>query len=165
MLAPVFRISKLPKPLAVLISAHSDGRMIAAIIRFFRLHSVAGSSSRGGVRAMIQLIELLQQGISVGITPDGPRGPVYRAKEGVIKLAQVSGVPIYPVSYSASRTWSFRSWDKMILPKPFSRGVCLVGEPLYIPKKLEHEEFERCLSDLEQRLIAITKQSDEFDYA
>lgn len=165
MLGPIFQRAGLKRSFSVLISAHRDGRMIASAIRFFGLGSVAGSSTRGGARAMMELIEILRKGTSVGITPDGPKGPIYKAKEGAVKLAQVSGVPIYPVSYSAKKVWQFKSWDKMILPKPFSRGVLIIGEPISVPKHFEAGELELYLSRLEDALNEVTKKSDEYRYA
>ena len=75
---------------------------------------MAGSSSRGGVRAMMQLVEMIREGVCIGITPDGPRGPKYKVKEGVIKLSQITQKPIYPLAYSATKYWRFESWDSSL---------------------------------------------------
>lgn len=147
---------------SILISAHTDGRIIANAIRWFGLGSVSGSSTRGGVTAYRSLLEHLESGMSVGITPDGPRGPCYKVKDGVIKLAQMSGIPITPVSCTASRVWQFRSWDKMILPKPFSEGICVLGEPYFVPADADEAacgvELENRLNQLGEKAEALLKQ-------
>jgi lysophospholipid acyltransferase (LPLAT)-like uncharacterized protein len=143
-----------------LISQHSDGRLIAFVIRLLGVLNVAGSSSKGGKEATLALIEKLRQGDSIAITPDGPRGPINKIKPGILKLADVSGAPIYPISYSAERYWQFKSWDKMILPKPFSRVCIVVGRPVLIAEKLNDENISRLTMDVEERLNQVEKEAD-----
>ena len=115
-----------------IISEHSDGRIIAKIIRGFGLYSVAGSSSKGARKAALRLIKLLQNGNNIAITPDGPRGPVNKVKEGVVRIAQISGYPIVPIAAYPSKCWRMKSWDRMIVPKPFSTIKIVFGEPITI---------------------------------
>ena len=150
--------------LSVLISAHRDGRLIARIIQYFGIRSVAGSSTRGGPAAQRELLNRLEQGMVAVVTPDGPRGPACRVKPGVIHLARKSGRPIFPLSYSAERKWQFGSWDSMILPKPFSRAVMLVGDPLYVPRDATEEQEKECAAELERRLNSITETADNYEY-
>ena len=149
------------KPAFALISQHADGRMVARAMSYLGLGSVAGSSSKGGTAALLQLTDTLKAGFNAGITPDGPRGPVYKLKSGVVKLAQVSGRPIYPLGIAYSRNWTFKSWDRMILPKPFAKAVLVTGEPIHVPAQLSESEFEeyRCL--IERELNEVTQQADE----
>lgn len=159
MLGPVSK-----RPGAALISKHADGRIIARAMYYLGLGSVDGSSTRGGVEALLQLTDTVKAGLNVGITPDGPRGPIYKLKAGVVKLAQVTQKPLYPLAYGASAKWTFKSWDKMLLPKPFAKAVFMIGEPIRVPAELSAEEFERYRLLIEERLISITRQADNYDF-
>ena len=140
---------------------HNDGRMIADAVKRLGVCSVAGSSSRGGKEALLQLKNLIREGNHIGITPDGPKGPCYSAKPGVVSLASSTGAPVCPVAYSASRYFQFGSWDKMILPKPFSKVVFVMGELLFIPASLSEEKFEEHRQRVEKALNEVMKQADE----
>ncbi|MFZ9114951.1 MAG: lysophospholipid acyltransferase family protein [bacterium] len=111
-------------PMTVLISQHRDGQLVARVMKCLGIDSIAGSSTRGGREALFKLIALLQRkGSQISIAPDGPNGPQYIVKEGLMRIAQRSGSLIYPTTYSAESYCRFSSWDGMILPKPFSRAV------------------------------------------
>jgi lysophospholipid acyltransferase (LPLAT)-like uncharacterized protein len=143
----------------MLISQHGDGRIIATAVRLLGIRSVAGSSSRGGRRALLELIRKGKAGFDIGFTPDGPRGPRGECKDGVVLAAQATGQPIYPMSYSADRTWQLRSWDGMIIPKPFSRGVWIIGEPIIVG---ENDDREAARIRIQDALHEITKQADTY---
>ena len=107
----------LPRPqMHTLISGHSDGRIIAFATRILGLRSVSGSSSKGGSEAVSNLIKCLNAGSHICITPDGPKGPIYKAKKGAIVIASTTGLAIWPSACAASHAWKFKSWDKMFLP-------------------------------------------------
>ena len=144
-----------------LISEHSDGRIIASVIRYFNLHSIAGSSTRSAKKATIRLLKTLTQGDNIAITPDGPIGPIYEAKIGVIKMAQLSGLPIVPMALHADRSWKMRSWDQMMVPKPFSKVYYSIGEPLYIPRDLPEEELSTKTSEVKNLLDHHLKKVQE----
>jgi len=146
----------------VLISAHKDGRIVARAMQHLGIHSVAGSSTRGGRRAANELIEHLKEGHHVSITPDGPRGPARNAKNGAVKIAKQAGVQIYPVAASAERCWRFRSWDRMILPKPFSRAVQIIGQPLDIPPEADETDLEQYRRKLELALNQVSDAADNY---
>jgi lysophospholipid acyltransferase (LPLAT)-like uncharacterized protein len=149
-----------PKPFHMLISSHPDGRLIANTIAHFGFSAVAGSSTRGGGEALRALVRLVKDGASIGVTPDGPRGPRMRAGEGVLMLARLSGAPIVPVSVSVSRRLVLNTWDRLIIPLPFGRGAMVWGEPIHVPR----EAGERDLADLRQRLEAdLNRVSAEAD--
>lgn len=155
LLGPLFHHAKLPVNVTMLISAHSDGRIIARAAKRFGIEASTGSSSKGGVRAFKGLLQAIERGDCVGITPDGPRGPRQLCKDGVIKLAQMSGAAIVPVSVGATKFWRFNSWDQMILPKPFAKGVCVVGDPISVSKsagELELNVAKLKLTDALNRL-------------
>lgn len=144
------------RPLAALISEHRDGRIIASAMNYFGIKSVGGSSSRGGKEALFRLIETLKSGDHIAITPDGPRGPLHKAKSGVIRIAQRSGAPIFPLAIASDRAWRSGSWDNMFLPRFFSRVHFVVGTPLSVPRELDNAELERLTALLEDRLSQTT---------
>jgi lysophospholipid acyltransferase (LPLAT)-like uncharacterized protein len=121
---------------AVLLSTHRDAQIVAVAVRLRGFDVVAGSSTRGGVKAYRDLRRLLEQRQSVCITPDGPKGPPEQVKSGVIHLAQQSRCAIVPVSVFCSRGYRLRSWDRSVLPLPFARVVLQLGEPLHPPAGL-----------------------------
>lgn len=149
--------SREKRPLYMLISQHGDGRLIAFAIKLLGIQSVAGSSSRRGVAATLELMRRLEEGASIGITPDGPKGPRYVCKKGVVTLAQQAGITVQPVSYSVQDRWIIPSWDKMIVPRPFSRGVVVFGEPLLISPD---EDRNDARVRIQESLNGITEKAD-----
>jgi lysophospholipid acyltransferase (LPLAT)-like uncharacterized protein len=137
---------------AVLVSASKDGEKLARVLSKFRLECVRGSSSRRGKRALRELTQLIRQGFDAGITPDGPRGPKYRVQTGVIDLAQLTGAPIVPVSYTLSRKITFNSWDNFMVPLPFGRALLRLGGPVTVPRDADEELREQKRVNLEQTL-------------
>lgn len=105
----------------VVISEHRDGEVIARIVERFGFKTIRGSSSRGAARALIGIVRELERGSEVAVTPDGPRGPARRFASGALVAAQRVGVPIVGVGVVASRAWRLNSWDRFMIPKPFSR--------------------------------------------
>ncbi len=154
----VFR-GKRSAPPYMLISQHGDGRLIAFAVRLLGIRSVAGSSSRGGTRAVLEILKIVEKGSDVGFTPDGPRGPLHECKDGVALVAQRTGVPVYPMAYSTERHWQLRSWDRMIIPKPFSRGVAVVGNPIRISADEDREIARKRIQDA---LHEVTQQADQY---
>lgn len=123
----------------VLVSRHQDGRMIGDIMQGFALDLVHGSSAKGqqqkgGAAGLRALLAVLAAGDQVVITPDGPRGPRRQAAPGIAQLAALAGVPIIPCAAQTTRRWILPSWDRMILPLPFGRGIILCGIPLDVPR-------------------------------
>lgn len=150
------------KPIRALISLHGDGRIAAECMKLLGIGTIGGSSTRGGARALVALQRALRAGMHVAMTPDGPKGPHQEVKEGVIKLASLSQAPILPVSIRASSVWTFGSWDKMFLPKPFSRVALVFGEPFFVSKDIGREELgvearrlEGVLSEIQNRACAL----------
>ena len=137
------------QPITVLLSAHRDAQIVAVAVRLRGLKVVAGSSTRGGLKAYLHLRRVLDQRESGCITPDGPKGPAEQVKAGVIHLAQLSGCAIVPVAVACSRVHRLRSWDRSVLPLPFSRVVIALGEPLRLEGPLE-EGQERLAAGLRQ---------------
>jgi lysophospholipid acyltransferase (LPLAT)-like uncharacterized protein len=122
-----------PGRMTVLVSRHRDGRFIGAVVRRFGLKVVLGSSSRGGAAGVRLLLGMVAAGEHVGITPDGPRGPRRVAAPGVAQVAALAGVPVLPCAAQTSRRWVLKTWDRMVIPLPFGRGVVVVGAPIAVP--------------------------------
>ena len=152
--------SREPKHFHMLISGHRDGLVIARAMRRLGFGTIEGSSRRGGADAFRALRKVLERGDCAGITPDGPRGPRMRAKNGAIKAAQTAGVPVLPVSGAVRRCRYLDSWDRFCLAGLFSYGVILFGEPLTVPPGAGKDELEALRLELEQRLNALTAEAD-----
>ena len=153
--------SKFPRHSAYgLISAHDDGRLIARAIGWLGMRSIKGSSSRGGSQAMIEMVRRAKEGKHIVFTPDGPKGPLSTVKDGIIRLASLSGSQITPVGLSVKHSWKIRSWDRLIIPKPFSRGVGIIGKPITIPPDLTEAEFEGWKVTLADKMNAIAARAD-----
>ncbi|MBA4249428.1 MAG: hypothetical protein C0432_01760 [Candidatus Puniceispirillum sp.] len=148
---------KSKKKFHMLLSNHADGRIIANVIRYRGILSLYGSTAKNGASAFISLLRVLKNKGVVGITPDGPRGPNEQISPGVIKLAQATGVKVLPLTYSISRFKRLRSWDKFVLPLPFSKGSFIYGKPLTFSK--DQNIDESCLL-LQQALFDIQQECD-----
>jgi len=146
----------------ILISQHRDGEYISRIARALGFQVIRGSATRGGVRALRQIIRALKEGLNLVITPDGPRGPRAEVKSGVIELARLTGAPIVPVSFSAVRRRFLKSWDAFLLPLPFSRAVYIWGEPIYVEPMATKEEVAKYQDILAERLDLLTMKADEY---
>ncbi|HYY12845.1 MAG TPA: lysophospholipid acyltransferase family protein [Chthoniobacterales bacterium] len=127
---------------AALISASRDGDLLTDAIERFGFDVVRGSSSRLGASALLQLSDTLAAGRDVVITPDGPRGPAYELGPGIIFLAQKTGAPVLPMNLEYSSCWRFKSWDRFILPRPFSRVRVIVGQPQHVRSTTTTDAFE-----------------------
>ena len=118
------------KPIAIMISRSRDGEFISRIVDLFGWLPVRGSSSRGGLSALIKIKKLTLSGYNIGHIVDGPRGPFGVVKPGLLRIAQVSGKPIVPAIMSAQKKWVFNSWDRFMVPKPFSRVIIRFGQAI-----------------------------------
>ncbi|MBN2208537.1 MAG: lysophospholipid acyltransferase family protein [Candidatus Coatesbacteria bacterium] len=147
--------------LNVLISNHRDGELIARAVQRLGVRSIRGSATRGGSAGFRRMVETLRAGGDVAITPDGPRGPRWQVHKGAIVLAKATGVPIFPVTYACSRRKEFNSWDRFVVPAPFSRGVFVAGERLDVPEDADGQTVETLRQALEKSLIEITHQAEE----
>jgi lysophospholipid acyltransferase (LPLAT)-like uncharacterized protein len=109
------------------------------------------------VTAVLDLLKKAEEGSDIGITPDGPKGPRGVCKKGVVILAQKTGLPVYPLTYSTKGRWQLRSWDGMIIPKPFSRGVAIRGEPIFVGRD---DDLDGACSKIQDSLNEITLRAD-----
>jgi lysophospholipid acyltransferase (LPLAT)-like uncharacterized protein len=141
--------------IVVMTSENFDGEWIARIIARFGYGTARGSTSRGGIRALIQMKRDMQRGSATAFTVDGPRGPAGRVQPGVVWLARASGSPIVPFHIEADRAWTAPSWDRTLVPKPFSRVAMVIAPPLLVPADLDDEGLEARRADLEAVLVGL----------
>lgn len=146
--------------LVVLASKHRDSMMLSKILRRFGLSTAWGSSTRGGVAGVREILRKVKDGYDVGITPDGPKGPRRRVKAGVIATARFTGLPIIPVAFAASGGKRLGSWDRTLLPWPFGRGLFVYGRPIEVGRKIDDAEQERIRLALEEVLDRLTDDAD-----
>ncbi len=147
------KICRSHRKCVTLTSASHDGDFVARAMAVFGLGAVRGSSSRRGVAALIGLKRALIDGHDVCLTPDGPRGPRYQIQAGFVKLAQASGSPVVPVHVRFSSAWRLKSWDRFVIPKPFSRVVVTFAEAIYVPRDLDDAAFEKERLRIESILV------------
>ncbi len=143
--------------LAALVSASKDGAFLASILECFGVQPVRGSSSRRGPQALLELTTWAERGYDLAITPDGPRGPRYVVQEGVMSLAQLTGLPILPASYHLSHKIRLKSWDRSQIPLPFARCDVCIEKPLRVPRDASDAQREELRRQLEETLRAITR--------
>ena len=146
--------------IVVLASSHRDSRMLGNILVRFGLVRVEGSSTRGGTAGLRALLRKVREGYDVGITPDGPKGPRRQVKQGVVATARFTGLPIIPVTFSAASARRLGSWDRTMVPRPFSRGLFLYGDPIRIPRDAGDGDMEQYRLELEGSLNALTDAAD-----
>jgi lysophospholipid acyltransferase (LPLAT)-like uncharacterized protein len=143
-------------PMCVMVSHSRDGEMATKVLRAWRVETVRGSASRGAVAGFLRLARAYRDGHNLAVLPDGPRGPRYVAKPGVVYLAKTLDTPIYPMTYAASRAVALRSWDGLIIPLPFARVLVEVGEPLSVPADADAAQLEALRATLDERLRGLT---------
>jgi hypothetical protein len=146
----------------VLFSSSKDGDLFADFARKAGIIPARGSSTRGGKEGTDQMLKFLHtSGRIVATVADGPQGPALRAKPGLVRIAQRSGVRLMPMTWSADKVWMLvKAWDKMIIPKPFSRIVISALEPYLIPKEAKGVEFDNYVKGMERTLNAMTRDVD-----
>jgi hypothetical protein len=135
-----------------LISPSVDGELGAMMVKRMGARAIRGSSSHTGARALRDYyLALVKENISPVVTPDGPRGPRFKFKPGAILLAQMSGRPMLPMAYAASRAWLIQ-WDKFVIPVPFARISIAIGKPHYVPRVLDASAIQTLQLEMEQEL-------------
>lgn len=146
----------------ILISQHRDGEYIARTVKNLGFVPVRGSTTRGGTRALFEMARQGAAGYDIAITPDGPAGPGYQVQKGVLYIASRTGMPVVPITDSAQKSWILKSWDGFIIPKPFSRAVIIMGEPVFVSQDISEADIEQKKNELEQELMRITHRADNF---
>jgi lysophospholipid acyltransferase (LPLAT)-like uncharacterized protein len=128
--------------IVAMVSRHADGELISRIVHKMGYGTVRGSTGKGGREAFLQLLSHLKKGGVAAMIPDGPLGPACEFKMGTVLLAKQAGCPLIPITFAARPFWKLNSWDRTILPKPFSRAVICYGDPIVIPPEATAEELE-----------------------
>ena len=147
-------------PMCIMVSQHRDGELAAGLLGAWGIATVRGSTTRGGVGGFLRMVDAYRRGHNLVVLPDGPRGPRYVAKPGVVHLARATGAPIYPMAYAATRVRQLRSWDRLLVPSPFARAVVVVGAPLAVPAHASAEDLAALRGEIEQRLVAVTTAAE-----
>ncbi len=140
----------------ILISQSKDGELIARTMEFLGLGAVRGSSNRGGREALREMVKMADSPDDIVFTPDGPKGPRHQAKLGVAQISRLTGRPVVPIAFVASRGFRFRSWDRFLFPMPFARGVYSFGAPLSCAPG---EEMEAFLQRIETAMLDNTRSA------
>jgi lysophospholipid acyltransferase (LPLAT)-like uncharacterized protein len=144
-----------------MVSASKDGEFVARILKRQGHEAFRGSTTRGGIKALSALIKKLkEEQMPSIIIPDGPQGPRFKVKLGIIILARETGYPILPFSYSAKKIKVFASWDRFILPYPFTKCLGIYGKPFYVPKDADKNDLMRYRNLLEKELNCLTEEAD-----
>jgi len=139
-----------------------DGEYIARFLQRFGFGAVRGSSTRGAVGALIEMARLVRAGIPVGFTVDGPRGPRYVVKSGAVILAKKTGQPILPFNVTAAHCWRASTWDRLQVPKPFTRALVSVAAPIVVPRDADEAAIEGKRVELESALNELRCRGDQW---
>ena len=142
--------------IVVLVSDHSDGEYIARIIHRHGFGLARGSSTRGGVKGLKAILRAARDGKDLGFTPDGPRGPRHEFKRGAIVAAQLTGLPLIPLAVGADRAWYINSWDRFMIPKPFSSLRIRYGAPRWVPRGATEMEMDAVALEIQEELRDFT---------
>ena len=142
--------------IGVLTSLSRDGEYIARVIRRFGYVAVRGSSSRGGQRGLREMEAMVKAGGAVAFTIDGPRGPRYVAKKGPVLLARLTGLPITAFYVAVEKSWVLKTWDRMVIPRPFSRAYVRVAKFIYVAADADDAALERHYAEMQAALERVT---------
>ncbi len=150
------------RPLNALVSPHRDGRIIVNILEKFGIGHISGSSNKNPTEAAFELMSNLNNGNSIAIIPDGPLGPSMQMSLSPLFYAQKSGKPIIGITYSIAGSYIVtKSWDNMLVPLPFHKGMYAITEPFFVPKDATREELETYRKQLESQLNELTWELDK----
>jgi lysophospholipid acyltransferase (LPLAT)-like uncharacterized protein len=144
------------RDIGVLTSLSRDGEYIARVIRRFGFVPVRGSSSRGGQRGLMEMETMVKAGGAVAFTIDGPRGPRYVAKKGPVMLARLTGIPITAFYVAVEKAWVLKTWDAMLIPKPFSCAYVRVAKNIFVPPDADDAALNRYHAEMQASLVRIT---------
>lgn len=148
-------------PFSMLLSLHRDGALIGRVLKKFNINCTEGSSRRGGAEAFVKLNRLIhEEKTTIGITPDGPKGPLHSVASGVVALSQKTQTPIIATSFSTKRGKHLKTWDEFWLPTPFNKGVFVASKPIY-PHELPHD-LDEATRIVAEALHNVTHQADAY---
>ncbi len=145
-------------------SSHSDGMMTDILFRLINMKIIYGSSKKKGASAFIKMIRAIENGESLAITPDGPKGPKEIVKDGIIKLAQTTGAPIVPLFWKVKNHKILNSWDNFIIPFPFSKGVYIFGEPIHVERKVSKKKLFEIKNFIQSEFDRLTNKVENYNF-
>ncbi len=145
----------------MLMSGSRDGQLITRTVAHFGIRSIVGSRNRSGAASLRKMVRTLRNGEFVGITPDGSRGPRMRVSDGCVETARMAGAPLVPITFSCSNGKALGTWDRLLVPSPFSRGVFIWGEPEYVQLNADRTALPAIRERLENKLNAISEEADQ----
>ena len=144
-----------------LISGSVDGEVPERIARSWGAEVIRGSANQSGALALRDMQAMMKRGYSIVTTADGPRGPKYEIKPGVMVMARIGNVPIVPIGCAADRAWYLDRWDHFMIPKPFARVVLAVGEPHSIPREVSLDAIEPHRLAVQETVMSLMRESEE----
>lgn len=146
-----------------MVSGSFDGEYISRTLQRLKIGVIRGSSTRGGTQALRRMIRILRkEKSSITFAIDGPKGPIYKVKPGAVLLAKTSGVPIVPLVIEPQSFWTVNSWDKMQIPKPFTKAKVLIAEPIFVSKDAGVQELEDKRREIQQQLDELTSIGEQW---
>lgn len=156
---PMVNMTRNGNKIANMVSPSNDGQIIATMLEMYGYKTIRGSSNKDSVRSLVEMIKTVRSGYSGGFAVDGPRGPIFKIKPGVIYTAQKTGIEIVPLTGYFDRKWIIeKAWDKFQFPKPFSKAVYIIGEPIKID---ENEDTEKMTEKLENILLEMDLEAQK----
>ena len=145
----------------VLVSRHGDGEYIVRAIEWMGFRTIRGSTTRGGGRALLEIVRTLEEGGDVALTPDGPKGPRLRVQQGCVVAAMKARAPIVPIAFECSHAKRLRSWDRFMVPWPFAKVAVVSGEPIEVPPDLDAAGLELWQAKVQAALLDATRRAAE----
>ncbi len=145
----------------VLIGQHADAELMAQVCRFLNFRVVRGSTTRGGIGALLELNRVSRVS-HLAVTPDGPRGPRRRIQPGLVYLASLTGLPVVVVGVGYSSAWRARSWDRFAVPRPWSTAACVFAPAIQVPPRLRRDGLEKYTRLVEERLALATEAAERW---
>jgi len=156
---PMVNMAKMSDKIVNMVSPSKDGQIVATALESYNYKTVRGSSNKDNIKSLVELIRYVKEGYSAGFAADGPRGPKYELKPGIIYLAKKTNIEIVPLGGAYSKKWIVeKAWDKFQFPKPFSKAVYIIGEPIKIPKDADIEEYRKLI---ENKLNEINEKAEK----
>jgi lysophospholipid acyltransferase (LPLAT)-like uncharacterized protein len=146
---------------SVLVSPSSDGDVSERLLAAFGYGVIRGSTSRGGPRALREMLTDLRAGKMLAITPDGPQGPRHSMNPGLVWMARATGFPVIPCGFVCDRAWRANSWDRFTVPKPRARVMVVYGEPLRVERRASPQECEEATEVIRERILDAERRGFE----
>lgn len=153
---------KSKKDMNILISPSVDGQIISNFSKYYGFRTIRGSLKNKGEQALREIIKKTEQGENIAYTVDGPRGPVYKVKPGLIRMAKITGCPIIPMSIVANKRKILKTWDEFNIPGFFSKVAVVFGDPIYIDSEISKEDAEDKRLEVEETLFALDRQAKDY---